>query len=566
MRVLLVGLSICVTTACGEPRSSQYHQKLVVLGIDGLDPNLVSAFMHAGKLPNMQKLAIGGTLQRLETTPSPDASAWASFATGMNPGKHGIFGNESKALPIGTSFWTVAGNAGVRSSVLMVPMTFPPEQVRSGELLAGAPTPDLRRTRGNFYYFSSDLHKDEEGLHATDGGIRYALAFNGNVAASHVEGPEGLSLPLMVFWNRSGRSATIEIDGSSVRLDEGEWSKWIDIDFHANPFSHQHGLIEFCLVRATSSLALYASPIHWNPNRPPGALSWPAGFAADVFERVGPYRTLGWSEATSALDAGLIDERLFLDDAQRAFDDRTQVILQRLETSTWDLLVGQVDTLDHIQHVMWRLMDPAHPGYDRAAAARFGETIEQMYRRADAFVGVVAAHLPRGTPLLVMSGYGSHGVTRTFDLHRWLALEGMDGRAIVTATGGIILPPAGRAVEDHLVARLTAELDPTTKSPIVAAVYRREAVYSGPQTLNAPDLQLGMAPGYHIGTGTSVLTTNRRKWSADHVSLDYRSVPGVLISNRPTTTGNPRVVDIAPTVLQHFGVPIPREVDGKPIF
>jgi len=562
MRVLFVGLLICMTTACGGPRSPQYHQKLVVLGIDGLDPNLVSQFMHEGKLPNMRKLAAGGTLQRLETTPSPDASAWASFATGMNPGKHGIFGNESKSLPSGTSFWTVAGNTGVRSSVLMVPMTFPPEQVRNGELLAGAPTPDLRRS---FYYFSSDV-RDEEGLHAADGGIRHALAFDSNVANSRVEGPAGLSLPVTVFWNRSGRSATIEIDGNSIRLDEGEWSKWIDIDFQANPFSHQHGLIEFCLVRATSSLALYASPIHWNPNRPPEPLSWPTAFAADVFERVGPYRTLVWSEATAALDAGLIDERLFLDDAQRAFDDRTQVILQRLETNTWDLLVGQVDTLDHIQHVMWRLMDASHPGYDRAAAARFGETIEQMYRRADAFVGAVAAHLPGGTPLLVLSGYGSHGVTRTFDLHQWLALEGMTGKAILTGTGGIILTPAGRAVEDHLVARLTAELDPATRSPIVTAVYRREAVYSGPQTPNAPDLQLGLAPGYRIGTGASVLTTNHRKWSADHVFLDYRSVPGVLISNRPSTTNNPRVVDIAPTVLQHFGVPIPREVDGRPLF
>ena len=565
MRVLLVGLLICVTTACGGPRSPQYHQKLVVLGIDGLDPDLVGRFMHEGKLPNMHKLVLRGMLRRLETTPSPDASAWASFATGMNPGKHGIFGNESKALPIGTAFWNVAGTAGVRSSVLMVPTTFPPEPLKNGELLAGSPTPDLRRTRGTFYYFSSDMRKDE-GLNTVDGGIRHAIVFNGNLASSHVEGPDNLSLPLTVFWNRIGRSATVEIDGNSIRLDEGEWSKWIDIDFRANPFSHQHGLIEFCLVHATSSLALYASPIQWNPSRPPDTLSWPAGFAADVFERVGPYRTLGWSEATSALDAGLIDERLFLDDAQRAFDDRTQIILQRLETNTWDLLVGQVDTLDHIQHVMWRLMDPSHPGYDRAAAARFGETIEQMYRRADAFVGAVAAHLAPDTPLVVMSGYGSRGVTRTFDLRRWLVLEGMIGRATVTATGGITLTPAGRANEDHLVARLTAELDPATKSPIVAAVYRRETVYSGPQTANAPDLQLALAPGYHLGTATSVLTPNRSKWSADHVSLDYKSVPGVLLSTRPSTTENPRVVDIAPTVLQHFGVPIPKEIDGIPLF
>jgi bisphosphoglycerate-independent phosphoglycerate mutase (AlkP superfamily) len=43
-------------------------------------------------------------------------------------------------------------------------------------------------------------------------------------------------------------------------------------------------------------------------------------------------------------------------------------------------------------------------------------------------------------------------------------------------------------------------------------------------------------------------------------------VPGVLISSRPTTSETPRVVDIAPTVLQYFGVPIPKEIDGSPLF
>jgi len=562
---MLVALSICMTAACGGSRPPQYHQKLVVLGIDGFDPDLVSHFMHEGKLPNVQKLARRGALRRLETAPSPDASAWASFATGTNPGKHGVFGSEAKPLPAGAAFWSVAGNAGVRGTVLMVPLTFPPEPLKNGELLAGWPTPDLRRSAGTFHYFATDVRPADEGAHG-DGGIHHRLVFHDNVARSHVEGPAGLSLPLSVFWNQSGHSATVEIDGNSVRLDEGEWSKWIDIDFSASLFSHQHGLIEFCLVHSTSSVALYASPVHWKPDRPPDPISSPAGFASDVFERVGPYRTLGWPEATAALEAGLIEERLFLDDAQRAFDDRTQIILQRLESRNWDLLVGHIDTLDRVQHVMWRLTDPEHPGYDRAAAAKFGDTVELMYRRADAFVGDIAAHLDRDTTLLVVSAYGGHGVTRTFDLNRWLGLEGLIGRATVTPGGGIALTPAGREVEEHLVARLTAELDPATKAPIVAAVYKREDIYSGPRTAAAPDLQVGLAPGYRLGEAPAVVVANRRKWSADHASLDYKSVPGVLISSRPTTSQTPRVVDIAPTVLQYFGVPIPKEIDGKPLF
>jgi hypothetical protein len=67
-RLLLVALTACVTTACGGPQSPQYHQKLVVIGIDGLDPNLVRQFMHQGKLPRRQMLARRGSVQQLETT------------------------------------------------------------------------------------------------------------------------------------------------------------------------------------------------------------------------------------------------------------------------------------------------------------------------------------------------------------------------------------------------------------------------------------------------------------------------------------------------------------------
>ena len=70
--------------------------------------------MHERKLPRMQALARRGGIERLETTPSPAASAWASFATGTNPGKHGIFGVDPMPLPTGRSFWILAGAAGVR--------------------------------------------------------------------------------------------------------------------------------------------------------------------------------------------------------------------------------------------------------------------------------------------------------------------------------------------------------------------------------------------------------------------------------------------------------------------
>ena len=63
----------------------------------------------------------------------------------------------------GTSFWVHAGNDGVRSLMLTVPVTFPPEPVAHGEMLAGLPLPDVRGTLGTFLYWATDLSSFEEG-------------------------------------------------------------------------------------------------------------------------------------------------------------------------------------------------------------------------------------------------------------------------------------------------------------------------------------------------------------------------------------------------------------------
>jgi bisphosphoglycerate-independent phosphoglycerate mutase (AlkP superfamily) len=57
-----------------------------------------------------------------------------------------------------------------------------------------------------------------------------------------------------------------------------------------------------------------------------------------------------------------------------------------------------------------------------------------------------------------------------------------------------------------------------------------------------------------------------KKWSGDHGSFDYKQTSGVLISSRKIDTQEPSIMDIAPTVFKYFGVPIPSEIDGKPLF
>jgi predicted AlkP superfamily phosphohydrolase/phosphomutase len=139
---------------------------------------------------------------------------------------------------------------------------------------------------------------------------------------------------------------------------------------------------------------------------------------------------------------------------------------------------------------------------------------------------------------------------------------------------GIVSPGAeAKQLADELGARLLTMTDPDDGSRIVRAVYKRDDVYSGPYLSNASELQVGMEDGYRVswqttlgGSPQGIVYPNMKKWSGDHGGYDFATTAGVLISNRPLTSTTASIVDLAPTILKYFGVPIPSEIDGKPLF
>jgi predicted AlkP superfamily phosphohydrolase/phosphomutase len=677
----IVMIAAMFVPACGSRRpESKYTQRLVILGFDGMDPELVTRWMSEGKLPNMKRLAQEGGVYPLGTTHSPESpTAWASFATGVNPGKHNIYDflvrdtntylpdlgmvrreparflfnyfpvRKPKIVSIrgATSFWVTAGKAGVRSSVLTVPVTFPPEEVPDGELLSGLPMPDIRGTMGTFYYFATDLSRYEEG-NTEFGGILKRLVVDHDTAQTELIGPpnpivrqqvqairtksatlseadrariaalqaiEDIRVPFTIRWNRAAKTATVEIQGKSLLLEPGKMSRWVDLDFKVNMFVRLHGMAQLLLLNAGNELQLYISPVNWKPDNPPLPMSYPESFSGDLFTRLGYYRTLGWAEATWPLNEGRMDERTFMEDLYKAFDDRAQVILSRIDSRQWDVLVGVIESTDRVQHMMWRLIDPKHPMYDRALAEQFGDSIERVYRRADEFVGEVLQHIEPGTAVLIVSDHGFHSYRKSVNLNTWLVQQGymsLKGQQPGEKTlrdlfgggefwenvdwsrtrayamgigqiyfnlrgresGGIVSPGAeSKQLADELATRLLTMKDPDDGSPIVRAVYKRDDVYSGEYLSNASELQVGMEDGYRVswqttlgGSPQGIVYPNMKKWSGDHGGYDFATTAGVLISNRPVSRTGVSILDIAPTVLKYFGLQIPGDIDGKPLF
>jgi predicted AlkP superfamily phosphohydrolase/phosphomutase len=139
---------------------------------------------------------------------------------------------------------------------------------------------------------------------------------------------------------------------------------------------------------------------------------------------------------------------------------------------------------------------------------------------------------------------------------------------------GIVSPGAeATLLAEELSAKLLALKDPDDGSRIVRAVYKRDDVYTGEYLHNASELQVGMEEGYRVswqttlgGSPQGIVYPNMRKWSGDHGGYDFATTAGVLISNRRASRAEASIVDIAPTVLKFFGLQIPADLDGTPLF
>src|SRR5208282_4315222 len=123
----------------------------------------------------------------------------------------------------------------------------------------------------------------------------------------------------------------------------------------------------------------------------------------------------------------------------------------------------------------------------------------------------------------------------------------------------------------QLVRELLALRDPANGQPVITRVDLARQVYSAPYAADAPDLLIGYNRGYRSGWGTvlgavpaAVFEDNLDPWSGDHC-MDFRQVPGVLLSNRPLLADDAALTDIAPTLLALYGIPQPGEMKGKPV-
>jgi len=132
-------------------------KRAAFLGLDGVPYTLVTDLIKRGVMPNLAAIVAGGALMKMETAmPEVSSVAWTSFMTGVNPGRHGIYGfMELKPGGYGMYFpnyghmkadtlWDRLGGLGGRSVVINLPSTYPARPL-NGMMTAGFVALDLKK-------------------------------------------------------------------------------------------------------------------------------------------------------------------------------------------------------------------------------------------------------------------------------------------------------------------------------------------------------------------------------------------------------------------------------------
>jgi predicted AlkP superfamily phosphohydrolase/phosphomutase len=435
------------------------YDRVIVLGIDGIDPNLMDRFIYEGDLPNFKSLSEAGSYSRLGASNPPQSpAAWSNIGTGTDSGGHGVFDfivrNPKNYLPdlgvlkinrknvlgirekmfdptsLAKFFWDYTSEAGIPSFSIRWPMTFPPGN-GSGKLLAGLGVPDIKGGLGRYTYFSSaEPDKSKEGwekiVKLDFGGGSKAKTKIVGPAVSGITGAKDSTIPMKVTRS-GGERLIIEVSGKKVEAGVGEWTDWIPMEFSGGALKKVSGIGRFYVVSTEPETGIYLTPLQVNPTDPCFVISRTDDYAAEIAENIGGlYHTLGIPEDTKPVNEGVLDDDAFISMCDDIMVEREKMLTYGLDNFNEGVFSFVVDTTDRIQHMFWRFEDKEHPLYTKEGEARYGGVIRDYYKRTDKILGEIASgHVDDKTLLIVCSDHGFTSFRKGVHLNRWLVDNGL---------------------------------------------------------------------------------------------------------------------------------------------
>jgi predicted AlkP superfamily phosphohydrolase/phosphomutase len=504
--------------------------KVLIIGLDGATPELVDRWVQEDKLPYLKQIMQCGAYGKLRSVYPPiSPAAWTTFATGYNPGKHGIYDFrdydntryscfadtivDSKAFA-GKSIWDLVGAAGRKVGVVTVPVTYPAWKV-NGFMISGYPTPDT----GKSYTYPPELAKTIPSL---VGDAAFFKSAKPHLLVKEMKRLMHLCADVSIAeMKKDDYALFIMVVGATDRAHH-DWWKYIDPE---HPAYDQHEAEKY----------------------------------GDLIQEV-------YQDADACVGKFL-----------EAVDDDTTVIVMSdhgggahpkyyLHTNAWLRSLTLLKANQKPAKKNGGLKD-AFKQFYRTRIRRF-RYLEKVYRSLPKGLKKMATNLDSQTMMNLDDVDWKH--TKAYRFPMYPPVEGIMLNVAGRQPQGCVQPGEEyEALRTRILEEVRTLRHPHTGEPIVLEAYRREELYHGERLEAAPDLILVTQDCYKGGTGLNDLVSNVPLEVLSHLSGVHR-MDGIILAQGPHVRHNAcidraGIIDVAPTVMYALGMPIPSDMDGKPL-
>lgn len=490
-------------------------RRVFVLGIDGGTFDVILPMVARGELPNLAALIGQGYRAYLASTIHPiTASAWVSFATGCNPGKHGIYDfqcpkNDGYGFRLnsardrhGIPFWSLLSRSGRDVIIVNVPFTYPPDRVR-GVMLAGFDAPGSRRDMASPPEAFDDLVR-EFGAYTPD-------------------------------WTFP----------SGKRYDPENYRKSVETAVRARTASTLH------LIRKYPwdvCVAVFGSVDH----------------VQHIYYGLGEEGRRIIESAYRLVDEGLgaIRQEVGADTAMMVVSDHGFGPIRK---------IVDLDRWLEREGFLSYMRGPSASRLSRWVVRGIRRGLKQV-------LPVKARGYLRGQMPGVRDFMVSRSAGEEIEWSRTQAYSGgMYGNIYVNRAGlrpkGTVSDADYDAVRTEIADRLSRLRDPDSGEAVVDKVYRREDLYAGPYVDRAPDLivrwkEYAYFTKKGIAQRGAIFGKELKLDSSTYPHTGTHRVNGIFIASGPDIAHgmvgkNVSIMDFAPTLLHYLGIAPPDGTDGR---